>query len=39
MGAPTGIDVDAMRAELEALKAETAQQKDVIKDLNQKLNA
>jgi hypothetical protein len=38
MGAPTGVDVDAMRQELEKLKAENALQATTIKDLNEKLS-
>ena len=37
MGAPTGVDVDAMRQELEKLKAENALQATTIKDLNENL--
>ena len=36
MGAPTGVDVDAMRSELETLKAENAQLKQTVADLTAK---
>eukprot|EP00606_Chrysophyceae_sp_TOSAG23-5_P001261 GSChrysophyteH2.ASY1.ANO1.1489.1 assembled CDS len=36
MGAPTGVDVDAMRNELESLKAENAQLKQTVTDLTAK---
>ena len=39
MGAPTGVDVEAMRAECERLKTLTEQQEMTIKDLNEKLAA
>ena len=39
MGAPTGVDVEAMKNEYERLKELTAQQEATIKDLNEKLQA
>lgn len=39
MGAPTGVDVEAMKTEYERLKELTAQQEATIKDLNEKLQA
>ena len=39
MGAPTGVDVEAMRKEYEKLKELTAQQEATIKDLNEKLSS
>jgi hypothetical protein len=39
MGAPTGVDVDAMRSELETLKADNAQLKQTVSDLTAKQNA
>ena len=39
MGAPTGVDVGAMKNEYERLKELTAQQEATIKDLNEKLQA
>ena len=37
MGAPTGIDVEAIRTENEKLKVDNAQLQDSIKDLQEKL--
>jgi hypothetical protein len=39
MGAPTGVDVDAMRSELETLKADNAQLKQTVTDLTAKQQA
>lgn len=39
MGAPTGIDIEAMRAELEQLKIDKAALESTVKDLNDRLNA
>jgi cell division protein FtsB len=39
MGAPTGVDVDAMRSELESLKAENGQLKQTVADLKEKQDA
>lgn len=39
MGAPTGVDVEAMKNEYERLKELTASQEATIKDLNEKLQA
>jgi cell division protein FtsB len=36
MGAPTGIDVEALRQECEQLKAENVQLEEIIRDLNEK---
>ena len=37
MGAPTGIDVEAMRAELEQLKMDKATLESTVKELNERL--
>jgi len=37
MGAPTGIDVEAMRAELEQLKIDKAALESTVKELNERL--
>ena len=37
MGAPTGIDVEAMRAELEQLKMDKAALESTVKELNERL--
>ena len=37
MGAPTGIDVDALRTENEQLKLEKVQLENTVKDLNSKV--
>jgi len=37
MGAPTGIDVEAMRAELEQLKLDKATLESTVKELNERL--
>ena len=39
MGAPTGVDVEAMKNEYERLKELTASQEATIKDLNEQLQA
>ena len=39
MGAPTGIDVEAMRAELEQLKIDKSGLETTVKELNERLNA
>jgi len=39
MGAPTGVDVDAMRTELESLKQENTQLKATVADLKEKQEA
>lgn len=39
MGAPTGVDVDAMRSELESLKQENGQLKQTVADLKEKQDA
>jgi hypothetical protein len=39
MGAPTGVDVDAMRTELESLKQENTQLKTTVTDLKAKQEA
>lgn len=39
MGAPTGIDVEAMRAELEQLKIDKSALETTVKELNDRLNA
>ncbi len=39
MGAPTGVDVDAMRSELEQLKQENSQLKQTVADLKEKQEA
>ena len=36
MGAPTGVDVDAMRQELEKLKAENATLQGTVKELTER---
>ena len=37
MGAPTGVDIDALRAENEQLKVDKTQLEVAVKDLNSKL--
>mmetsp|Transcript_20411 Transcript_20411/g.29246 ORF Transcript_20411/g.29246 Transcript_20411/m.29246 type:complete len:89 (+) Transcript_20411:60-326(+) len=37
MGAPAGVDVEALRAELDQLKADKAQLQETIAQLNQKV--
>mmetsp|Transcript_25342 Transcript_25342/g.34872 ORF Transcript_25342/g.34872 Transcript_25342/m.34872 type:complete len:91 (-) Transcript_25342:135-407(-) len=37
MGAPAGVDVEALRAELDQLKADKAQLQETIAQLNQKM--
>ena len=37
MGAPAGVDVEALRAELDQLKADKAQLQETIVQLNQKV--
>lgn len=39
MGAPAGIDVEALRLEVESLKAENAKLKSTVDQLNQKINS
>ena len=39
MGAPTGVDVEALRAECEDLKQKNAQLEATISELNARLNA
>ena len=39
MGAPTGIDVEAMRAELEQVKIDKIALEATVKDLNDRLNS
>ena len=39
MGAPTGVDIEALRTENETLKVEKTQLENTIKDLNAKVNA
>ena len=38
MGAPAGVDVEALRAELDATKAKKEELEQTVKDLNSKLN-
>lgn len=39
MGAPTGVDVEAMRAELEQLKIDKNALETTVRELNDRLNA